>query len=34
MRHGADDVFMARRRIVCHGGAFAFRRRLMRYGGE
>lgn len=26
--------YVSRRRIVCHGGAFAFRRRLMRYGGE
>lgn len=34
MRHGADGVFIARRRIMCHGGAFALRRHLMRYGGE
>lgn len=34
MRHGADGVFMTRRRIMCHRGAFALRRHLMRYGGE
>jgi hypothetical protein len=34
MRHGADGVFVTRRRIMCHGGAFALRRCLMRYGDE